>query len=111
MENFNSFESKINKEVPNEENEKEKLEQERRLALINSLLDDMKRGGGGYDDLYVVSQARKYNVASKFVEYVYREIINSETIKDKNLMGSYMVHNPKRDKEPHKWAKYYGKRG
>ena len=71
----------------------------------------MKKRGGGYDDLYVVSQARKYNVAPKFVEYVYREIINPKTIKDKNLMGIYTVHNPNLDKKTHKWAKYYGKRG
>jgi hypothetical protein len=109
MENFNSFESKINKEVPNKENEK--LEEEKLLVLMNSLLDDMKKRGGGYDDLYIVFQAKKYNVAPKFVEYIYREIINSETIKDKNFMGSYIAHNPNLDKEPHRWAKYYGGRG
>jgi len=30
-------------------------------------------------------------MTAKFVEYVYGEIINPETIKDKNLMGSYII--------------------
>ncbi|MEK7228035.1 MAG: hypothetical protein AAB681_01615 [Patescibacteria group bacterium] len=90
-----------------EETKHDSLE-EAQYALMNSLLNDMNERGGGYDDLYIVSQARKYNTDPKFVEYVYRGLINSETIKDKNFIGSYVAHNPNLDTEPHKWAKYYG---
>jgi hypothetical protein len=106
MKNFESFN---NKECGDDKKtEKEIAEEERIISLRNNLLEDMDKRGGGYDDLYIVFQAKKYNIAAKFVEYVYRGIINSETIKDKGFMGSYMVHNPNLDKEPHKWSKYYG---
>ncbi len=83
-------------------NEVQELETERikRLnALRDNLLKDMEDRGGVYDDNYIMFQAKKYNIASKFVEYVYRGLINPETIKDKNFMGSYIVHNPNLDKK------------
>lgn len=107
MENINPFTN--DKTQENKEDKLEAQRIERQNNLRNNLLKDMEDRGGVYDDLFIMFEAKKYNIAPKFVEYVYRGLINPETIKDKNFMDGYMVHNPNLDKEPHKWAKYYGK--
>lgn len=106
MENINFA---INKTKEDEVDELEIEKIRKQNILMGNLLKDLEDRGGVYDDDYIMFEAKKYNIIPKFVEYVYRGIINSETIKNKNFMGSYIAHNPELDKEPHKWAKYYGR--